>query len=106
MSAAFAENALRIIAIAYKDLDGKTDYTIEDAEQDLTFAGFVTMLDPPHEEVKEAIESVFKAHMKVFMITGDNEVTAKAIAKNIGLMNENNEFPDVINGDFITEDER
>ncbi len=98
MSAAFAENALRIIAIAYKDLDGKSDYTIEDAEQDITFAGFVTMLDPPHEEVKAAIESVFKAHMKVFMITGDNEVTAKAIAKNIGLMNENNEFPDVING--------
>jgi len=98
MSAAFAENALRIIAIAYKDLDSKDDYTIEDAEQDLTFAGFVTMFDPPHEEVKEAIESVFRAHMKVFMITGDNEVTAKAIAKNIGLMNENNEFPDVING--------
>lgn len=98
MSAAFAENALRIIAIAYKDLDGKDDYTTEDAEQDLIFAGFVSMFDPPHEEVKEAIESVFKAHMKVFMITGDNEVTAKAIAKNIGLMNENSEFPDVING--------
>ena len=98
MSAAFAENALRIIAIAYKDLDNKADYKIDDAEQNLTFAGFVTMLDPPHEEVKDAIESVFKAHMKVFMITGDNEVTAKAIAKNIGLMNENNEFPDVING--------
>lgn len=98
MSAAFAENALRIIAVAYKDLESKGDYTIEDAEQDLIFAGFVTMFDPPHEEVKEAIESVFKAHMKVFMITGDNEVTAKAIAKNIGLMNENNEFPDVING--------
>lgn len=98
MSAAFAENALRIIAIAYKDLDSKDDYLIEDAEKDLTFAGFVTMYDPPHEEVKEAIESVFRAHIKVFMITGDNEVTAKAIAKNIGLMNESNEFPDVING--------
>jgi len=98
MSAVFAENALRIIAIAYKDLDEKPDYTVEDAEKGLTFAGFVTMLDPPHEEVREAIESVFKAQMKVFMITGDNEVTAKAIAKNIGLMNENNEFPDVING--------
>ena len=98
LSAVFAENALRIIAIAYKDLDNKNDYTIEDAEQDLTFAGFVTMFDPPHEEVKSAIESVFKAHMKVFMITGDNELTAKAIAKNIGLMNENNEFPEVING--------
>lgn len=101
MSAAFAENALRIIAIAYKDLDHKDDYTMEDAEQYLTFAGFVTMFDPPHEEVKEAIESVFKAHMKVFMITGDNEVTAKAIAKNIGLMNKNNEFPDVINGSSL-----
>jgi Ca2+-transporting ATPase len=103
MSAAFAANALRIIAIAYKDLDGKADYTIEDAEKELTFAGFVTMLDPPHEEVKGAIESVFKAHMKVFMITGDNEVTAKAIAKNLGLMNENNEFPDVINGTSLQE---
>jgi Ca2+-transporting ATPase len=97
-SATFAENALRIIATAYKDLDHKEDYTIEDAEQGLIFSGFVTMFDPPHEEVKEAIESVFKAHLKVFMITGDNEVTAKAIAKNIGLMNENDEFPQVING--------
>ncbi|HEX6846320.1 MAG TPA: cation-transporting P-type ATPase [Chitinophagaceae bacterium] len=98
MSAAFAGNALRIIAIAYRDLGNKDDYTIDEAERQLTFAGFVTMFDPPHEEVKYAIESVFKAHMKVFMITGDNEVTARAIAKNIGLMNENNEFPDVING--------
>ncbi len=98
MSAAFSENALRVIAIAYKDLENKNDYTIDDAEQDLTFAGFVTMLDPPHEEVKSAINSVFKAHMKVFMITGDNEVTAKAISKSIGLMNEGNEFPVVING--------
>ena len=97
-SAAFAENALRIIAIAYKDIEKKDDFIIEDAEQELIFAGYVTMFDPPHEEVKDAIESVFNAHMKVFMITGDNEVTAKAIAKNIGLMNENNVFPEVING--------
>ncbi len=98
MSAAFSENALRIIAIAYKDLETKKDYTIEEAEQDLTFAGFVTMFDPPHEQVKAAIELVFKAHMKVFMITGDIEVTAKAISKNIGLMNEDNAFPIVVNG--------
>ena len=101
MSAVVAENALRVIAIAYKDLDNKNNYTIDDAEEELTFAGFVTMFDPPHEEVKGAIESVFIAHMKVFMITGDNEVTAKAIAKNIGLMNENNEFPDVIDGALL-----
>jgi Ca2+-transporting ATPase len=98
MSETFSENALRVIAIAYKEIDSKDDYTIDDAEQGLIFAGFVTMFDPPHEEVKEAIESVFKAHMKVFMITGDNEITAKAISKNIGLMNEGNEFPKIING--------
>ena len=94
---AFSENALRIIAIAYKDLEVKKDYTIEEAEQNLTFAGFVTMLDPPHEQVKEAIELVFKAQIKVFMITGDNEVTAKAIAKHIGLMNPNDSLPSVVN---------
>ena len=98
MSATFSEKALRVIAIAYKDLETKKNYTVDDAEKDLTFAGFVTMLDPPHKEVKAAIESVFKAHMKVFMITGDNEVTAKAISKNIGLMNEKDEYPVIIKG--------
>ena len=68
LSATFSEKALRVIAIAYKDLETKKEYTIDDAEKDLTFAGFVTMLDPPHKEVKAAIESVFKAHMKMFMI--------------------------------------
>jgi P-type Ca2+ transporter type 2C len=98
MSSAMAENAFRIIAIAYKDLEPGKEYTIEEAEQGLTFAGFVTMFDPPHEEVKAAIQSVFNAHIKVFMITGDNEVTARAVANQIGLMKENNEFPEVING--------
>jgi len=95
---AFSEQALRVIAIAFKDIERKNDYTIDDAEKDLTFAGFVTMFDPPHKEVKDAIASVFKAHIKVFMITGDNEVTAKAISKNIGLMNENDAFPVIVNG--------
>jgi len=98
MVATFSEQALRVIAIAYKDLDSKKDYTVDDAEKGLTFAGFVTMLDPPHKEVKAAIASVFKAHIKTFIITGDNEVTAKAIAKNIGLMNEGDEYPVIIKG--------
>ena len=98
LSATFSEKALRVIAIAYKDIETKKEYTVDDAEKDLIFAGFVTMLDPPHKEVKAAIESVFKAHMKVFIITGDNEVTAKAIAKNIGMMNEGDEYPAVIKG--------
>ncbi len=98
MAASFSEQALRVIAIAYKDLATKGEYLVEEAESSLTFAGFVTMLDPPHKEVKSAIASVFKAHMKIFMITGDNEVTAKAISKNIGLMNADDEYPVVIKG--------
>ena len=96
--ATFSEQALRVIAIAYKDLDTKKDYSVDDAEKGLTLAGFVTMLDPPHKEVKAAIASVFNAHIKVFIITGDNEVTAKAISKNIGLMNEGDEYPVIIKG--------
>ena len=98
LSSTFSEKALRVIAIAYRDLETKTEYTIDEAEKELTFAGFVTMLDPPHEEVKDAIVSVFNAQIKVFIITGDNEVTAKAISKNIGLMNEGDQYPVIIKG--------
>ncbi|MEI6349309.1 MAG: cation-transporting P-type ATPase [Bacteroidota bacterium] len=98
MSAAYSEQALRVIAIAYKDLEKSKEYVLDEVEKELTFAGFVTMFDPPHKEMKKALEDVFKAHIKVFIITGDNEVTAKAISKSIGLMNENNAFPIIIKG--------
>lgn len=97
-SAVFSEQALRVIAIAYKDMDSKSEYAVDEVEKDLTFAGFVTMFDPPHKEMNAAIESVFKAHIKIFIITGDNEVTANAISKNIGLMNENDAFPIIVKG--------
>ena len=97
-SVSFSEQALRVIAVAYKDLESKKEYSIDEVEKDLIFAGFVSMFDPPHQEVKEAIDLVFKAHIKVFMITGDNEVTAKAISKNIGLINEDGSLPIVIKG--------
>ncbi|MFZ4400265.1 MAG: cation-translocating P-type ATPase [Bacteroidales bacterium] len=101
MSAMFSEQALRVIAIGYKDIENKKEYTVEEVEKDLIFAGFVTMFDPPHKEVKAAIESVFKAYIKVFIITGDNEVTARAISKNIGLMNEQDVFPVIVKGEEL-----
>jgi Ca2+-transporting ATPase len=97
----FAEQALRIIAIAYRDLDSSELVALENAESNLVYAGFVTMYDPPHEQVKDAIHSVFAAQIKVCMITGDNEVTAKAVAQQIGLMNEGNQFPEVINSERL-----
>ncbi|UKJ06702.1 cation-translocating P-type ATPase [Solitalea lacus] len=92
-----ASNAHRIIATAYRDLPLKKEpYTIQDAEEHLIFAGFVTMIDPPHEEVRQAIQTAYEAGMKIIMITGDNEITAKAIANLTGICNEDGNLPDLI----------
>lgn len=81
-----AMRALRVIAIAYKDLDtlpNKIDNTLED---DLTFCGLLGMIDPPREGVKEAIAECKRAGIKTVMITGDHILTAKAIAEKLGIL--------------------
>lgn len=101
LSQTYASQALRIIALAYKNIEKSTTYTQETVESDLIFIGFAMMYDPPHEEVYQAIQKAFEAHLKVAMITGDNEITAKAIAKQIGMMNENEHFPRAISGEQL-----
>jgi len=78
MNERFAKEALRVLAMAYKESDKL-------GERSLIFAGLQGMIDPPREEVKEAIQKCKKAGVKVIMITGDYEITAKAIAKEIGI---------------------
>lgn len=92
-----ASEAHRIIALAYKDLPRKDQYSMEEVESHAVFAGFVTMIDPPHEQVKEAIATAFTAGMRVIMITGDNEITARAVANQIGMTNPDGSLPNVIN---------
>ncbi|NQU78939.1 cation-translocating P-type ATPase [Candidatus Woesearchaeota archaeon] len=82
-----AGSAFRVLGIAYKTSPKPSDN--DDFEKDLVFLGLVAMKDPPREEVKEAIETCKNAGIKVVMITGDNKETAKAIAKDIGLFDEN-----------------
>jgi Ca2+-transporting ATPase len=77
----FADHALRVLGFAYKKLDSKD----KNPEKNLVFIGLQAMMDPPRSEVKQAIEKCKKAGIKVIMITGDHEITAKAVAKEIGL---------------------
>ena len=80
INAQFANSALRVLGFAYKTLMNK-----ERAEKNLIFVGLQGMMDPPREEVKEAIRKCARAGIKVVMITGDNQITAKAVAQEIGI---------------------
>ena len=74
-------SALRVLAVAYKET-GKND---RNYEKGLTFAGFIGMIDPPREEVAQAVEDCKKAGIKVVLITGDHALTARAIAEKTGI---------------------
>jgi Ca2+-transporting ATPase len=76
-----ARNALRVLALAYKPLNGD-----ERVGEGLVFAGLVGMMDPPRQEAKAAIAQCDTAGIKSVMITGDHQLTASAIARELGLL--------------------
>jgi len=85
----FAEKALRVIAISVKKFaEMPTDLSEEALECDQEFRGMVGMIDPPRPESKHAVARAKAAGIKTVMITGDHIETAKAIAKEIGIMQE------------------
>ena len=85
-----ANKALRIIAVAYVDLDILPQSLDENfIENNLIFVGFIGMIDPPREGVKESIKRCKEAGIKIAMITGDHIATAKAIAEDLGILRKN-----------------
>lgn len=87
-----AKDALRVLSMAYKELDHEpTDEEMKNIENDLIFVGMVGMIDPPREEVKVAVEKCKTAGIKTVMITGDHKITAVAIAKALGILENEDE---------------
>lgn len=81
-----SNNAMRNLAFAYKSLDTyENSLHRQDIENDLIFLGCTSIIDPPREEVPNAVKSAQEAKIKIIMITGDDGLTAEAIAQRIGL---------------------
>ena len=83
------DQAMRVLGVAYRDLGASTTKPeIDTTEKELTFVGLVAMIDPPREEVKQAIKECMTAGIKTVMITGDHKNTATAIARQLGFFGE------------------
>ncbi|MBQ8803940.1 MAG: cation-translocating P-type ATPase [Tyzzerella sp.] len=86
----YSKQGLRVLAFAHKPFSEERELTLED-ENELIFAGLVAMMDPPREESRAAVEECIRAGIRPVMITGDHKVTAAAIAKRIGILQDESE---------------
>jgi len=84
-----ASEALRVLAVAYKHLSKSQDISEDNLQNGFCFIGLEGMIDPPREEVKQAIQECNQAGIKTTMITGDHKLTAMAVAKEIDLLKSN-----------------
>jgi len=80
-----AKKGMRVLGVAFRLLDQIPDIIQEDLEQELTFIGLFGMIDPPREEVREAVAITKAAGIRTVMITGDHPLTAQEIARQLGI---------------------
>lgn len=83
-----ANNALRVLAVAYKDIESFESSNSDKLEKDLVFVGIIGMIDPARPEAKKAVAKCIQAGITPVMITGDHKLTAIAIAKEVGIYKE------------------
>lgn len=86
----FSRQGLRVLGFAYKAVSSEEELCLED-ENNLTFLGLIAMMDPPREESMAAVAECKRAGIRPIMITGDHKVTAAAIAKRIGILEDESE---------------
>jgi Ca2+-transporting ATPase len=95
-----ADNALRVLGFAYKDTDQASEYRNEDVEANLVYIGLMGLMDPPREEVTRAIQQSKNSGIRPVMITGDHRSTAVAVAREVGILSE--EESEVITGSELS----
>ncbi|MBS0950110.1 cation-translocating P-type ATPase [Weissella minor] len=99
-----AKQALRVLAFAVRDLDGvASPFTSENTETDLTFVGLVGMIDPEREGVAQAVAEAHDTGIKTLMITGDHKITAEAIARRLGILDDTQGAEAIITGAELDE---
>jgi Ca2+-transporting ATPase len=98
---AMARQALRNLGFGFRELPNNLEAFDEKIEKDFVFVGLMGMIDPPREEVKEAIYTCRKAGISVVMVTGDHKLTAVAVAKELNLLDENEEEGKVLTGEEL-----
>ena len=86
----FSREGLRVLGFAYKAVSAEEELSLED-ENNLTFLGLIALMDPPREESMAAVAECKRAGIRPIMITGDHKVTAAAIAKRIGILEDESE---------------
>jgi len=91
----FANQGYRLLSLCYKKME-HVSFDSEEirhiCESDMTYIGFITILDPPREGVKESVEECHAAGIDVIMVTGDSPITARAVAKQISIIKDENDY--------------
>ena len=100
----FSKSGLRVLAFAYKQIEEERPLGLDD-ENDLIFMGLISMMDPPRLESATAVADCIKAGIKPVMITGDHKITASAIAKQIGILNNESEAMEGYELDSISDED-
>ena len=83
-----AQKALRVLGVAFRDVDELPARLDAGLERELTFAGLIGMMDPPRPEVREAVARCTRAGIRPLMITGDHKATAVAVARELDIFRE------------------
>lgn len=99
-----SQSGLRVLAFAYKEFANPEQLSLED-ENNYTFIGLISMIDPPREESAAAVRDCITAGIKPVMITGDHKITASAIAKQIGILRDGDKAIEGVELDKMSDEE-